>query len=147
MSNLNNEVVDKQLVLEIVKTKLGVDTPPESLLNINIDEVEQAIMNYCNIKAVPKALTYTFANMVCDIHTYDNQVVKDNAPEIEDSGIDLDISTSGINSVRVGNTTVSFGSGSDTSSRNKALRSHQANLDSLLLNYKEQLNKFRKMVW
>lgn len=146
MLNLNNEVADKTLVLEIVKTKLGVETPPEPLLNINIDEVEQAILNYCNLDVVPKALTYTFANMVCDIHTYDAQINKDNAPSDEE-GLDLDISASGVNSVRVGNTTVSFGSGSDTSSRNKALRSHQANLDSLLLNYKEQLNRFRKMGW
>ena len=135
------------MVKQIVKTKLGVDSPSDALLDINIDEIEQAILNYCNIDVVPKQLMYTFANMVCDINTYDSQVVKDNTPATEESEGDIEIPASGINSVRVGNTTVTFGSGSDTSVRNRALRSHEADLDSLILNYKAQLNKFRRMVW
>lgn len=147
MLKFNFEPVDKKLVKQIVKTKLGVDSPSDALLDINIDEIEQAILNYCNIDVVPKQLMYTFANMVCDINTYDSQVVKDNTPATEETSGDIEIPASGINSVRVGNTTVTFGSGSDTSIRNRALRSHEADLDSLILNYKAQLNKFRRMVW
>lgn len=147
MLKTNFEPVDKNMVKQIVKTKLGVDSPSDALLDINIDEIEQAILNYCNIDVVPKQLMYTFANMVCDINTYDSQVVKDNTPATEESEGDIEIPSSGINSVRVGNTTVTFGSGSDTSVRNRALRSHEADLDSLILNYKAQLNKFRRMVW
>lgn len=147
MLKTNFEPVDKNMVKQIVKTKLGVDSPSDALLDINIDEIEQAILNYCNIDIVPKQLMYTFANMVCDINTYDSQVVKDNTPATEESEGDIEIPASGINSVRVGNTTVTFGSGSDTSVRNRALRSHEADLDSLILNYKAQLNKFRRMVW
>lgn len=147
MLKTNFEPVDKNMVKQIVKTKLGVDSPSDALLDINIDEIEQAILNYCNIDVVPKQLMYTFANMVCDINTYDSQVVKDNTPATEESEGDIEIPASGINSVRVGNTTVTFGSGSDTSVRNRALRSHEADLDSLILNYKAQLNKFRRMVW
>ena len=147
MLKFNFEPVDKKLVKQIVQTKLGVDSPSDALLDINIDEIEQAILNYCNIDVVPKQLMYTFANMVCDINTYDSQVVKDNTPATEETSRDIEIPASGINSVRVGNTTVTFGSGSDTSIRNRALRSHEADLDSLILNYKAQLNKFRRMVW
>lgn len=147
MLKFNFEPVDKKLVKQIVKTKLGVDSPSDALLDINIDEIEQVILNYCNIDVVPKQLMYTFANMVCDINTYDSQVVKDNTPATEETSGDIEIPASGINSVRVGNTTVTFGSGSDTSTRNRALRSHEADLDSLILNYKAQLNKFRRMVW
>ena len=147
MLKINFEPVDKNMVKQIVKTKLGVDSPSDALLDINIDEIEQAILNYCNIDIVPKQLMYTFANMVCDINTYNSQVVKDNTPATEESEGDIEIPASGINSVRVGNTTVTFGSGSDTSVRNRALRSHEADLDSLILNYKAQLNKFRRMVW
>lgn len=147
MLKFNFEPVDKKLVKQIVQTKLGVDSPSDALLDINIDEIEQAILNYCNIDVVPKQLMYTFANMVCDINTYDSQVVKDNTPATEETSGDIEIPASGINSVRVGNTTVTFGSGSDTSIRNRALRSHEADLDSLILNYKAQLNKFRRMVW
>ena len=148
MYNFKFEPVDKKMVKQIVKTKLGVDSPSDALLDINIDEIEQAILNYCNIEVVPKQLMYTFANMVCDINTYDSQIVKDNTPDyFGDNNADIEIPASGINSVRVGNTTVTFGSGSDTSVRNRALRSHEADLDSLILNYKAQLNKFRRMVW
>lgn len=147
MINFNvKESADKQLIKDIITAKLGIDTPSESLLNYNIDEIEQTIKNYCNLDYVPKELTYTFVNMVCDLNTYDSQVVQDNTPS-EDGNEDISISPSGVNSVRVGNTTISFGSGSDTSTRNRALRSHQANLDQLILDYKSQLNKFRKMVW
>lgn len=51
--------VDKGLIADIVKTQLGVDTPSEPLLNLTIDEVEQEIKNFCNIKEVPRELTYT----------------------------------------------------------------------------------------
>lgn len=147
MINFNvKESADRQLIKDIIKAKLGIDTPSETLLNYNIDEIEQTIKNYCNLDYVPKELTYTFVNMVCDLNTYDSQVVQDNTPS-EDGNEDISISSSGVNSVRVGNTTISFGSGSDTSTRNRALRSHQANLDQLVLDYKAQLNKFRKMVW
>ena len=147
MINFNvKESADKQLIKDIIKAKLGIDTPSDTLLNYNVDEIEQTIKNYCNLDYVPKELTYTFVNMVCDLNTYDSQVVQDNTPS-EDGNEDISISPSGVNSVRVGNTTISFGSGSDTSTRNRALRSHQANLDQLILDYKSQLNKFRKMVW
>ena len=67
MLKTNFEPVDKNMVKQIVKTKLGVDSPSDALLDINIDEIEQAILNYCNIDIVPKQLMYTFANMVCTI--------------------------------------------------------------------------------
>ena len=48
------KTVDKSLVTDIVKVKLGADTPSEPLLNLTIDEVEQEIKNFCNIKEVYK---------------------------------------------------------------------------------------------
>ena len=99
MLKFNFEPVDKKLVKQIVQTKLGVDSPSDALLDINIDEIEQAILNYCNIDVVPKQLMYTFANMVCDINTYDSQVVKDNTPATEETSGDIEIPASGINSV------------------------------------------------
>lgn len=142
---LVKDQVDKERIKQIVLSKLGVELSSMELLDINIDEIEQTIKNYCNIDVIPKALTFTFVNMVCDLHTYNSQVLQDN--KSSDEELDIDVSPSGINSVRVGNATISFGSGSDTNSRNRALRSHDVDLDQLVLNYKSQLNKFRKMVW
>lgn len=147
MINIGVKVeADRSLVIEIIKIKLGLDAPSEPLLNYNIDEMEQVIKNYCNIDYVPEELTYTLVNMVCDLYTYHNQVVADTKAS-KDEDADVSVSPTGVNSIRVGNTTVTFGSGSDTESRNRALRSHVPDLDTFLLNYKSQLNKFRKMVW
>ena len=143
------KTVDKSLVTDIVKVKLGADTPSEPLLKITVDEIEQTILNYCNINEIPKELTYTFANMVVDLFRYEDEFIK--APTVsvegEEEEAEPDVNTGNINSIRVGDTTITFGSGSDTSIYNKNLRSHQANLDTVVLDYESQLKKFRRLVW
>lgn len=141
--------VDKDLIADIVKTQLGVDTPSEPLLNLTIDEVEQEIKNFCNIKEVPQELTYTFANIVVDLFRYRQEFINVTKKPVEgeEEDDDITINEGNMNSIRVGDTTITFGSGSDTMVYNKNMRSHQANLDDVILNYKAQLKKFRRMVW
>lgn len=141
--------IDKGLIADIVKTQLGVDTPSEPLLNLTIDEVEQEIKNFCNIKEVPRELIYTFANIVVDLFRYRQEFINATKKlvEGEEDDDDITINEGNMNSIRVGDTTITFGSGSDTMVYNKNMRSHQANLDDVILNYKAQLKKFRRMVW
>lgn len=143
------KTVDKSLVTDIVKVKLGADTPSEPLLKITVDEIEQTILNYCNINEIPKELTYTFANMVVDLFRYEDEFIKATTVPVEGEEEEAkpDVNTGNINSIRVGDTTITFGSGSDTSIYNKNLRSHQANLDTVVLDYESQLKKFRRLVW
>lgn len=143
------KIVDKSLVMDIVKVKLGADTPSEPLLKITVDEIEQTILNYCNINEIPKELTYTFANMVVDLFRYEDEFIKATTVPVEgeEEEAEPDVNTGNINSIRVGDTTITFGSGSDTSIYNKNLRSHQANLDTVVLDYESQLKKFRRLVW
>lgn len=143
------KIVDKSLVMDIVKVKLGADTPSEPLLKITVDEIEQTILNYCNINEIPKELTYTFANMVVDLFRYEDEFIKATIVSVEgeEEEAEPDVNTGNINSIRVGDTTITFGSGSDTSIYNKNLRSHQANLDTVVLDYESQLKKFRRLVW
>lgn len=143
------KIVDKSLVMDIVKVKLGADTPSEPLLKITVDEIEQTILNYCNINEIPKELTYTFANMVVDLFRYEYEFIKATTVSVEgeEEEAEPDVNTGNINSIRVGDTTITFGSGSDTSIYNKNLRSHQANLDTVVLDYESQLKKFRRLVW
>lgn len=143
------KIVDKSLVMDIVKVKLGADTPSEPLLKITVDEIEQTILNYCNINEIPKELTYTFANMVVDLFRYEDEFIKSTTVSVEgeEEEAEPDVNTGNINSIRVGDTTITFGSGSDTSIYNKNLRSHQANLDTVVLDYESQLKKFRRLVW
>ena len=143
------KTIDKSLVTDIVKVKLGVDTPSEPLLKTTVDEIEQTILNYCNINEIPKELTYTFANMVVDLFRYEDEFIKATTVSVEgeEEEAEPDVNTGNINSIRVGDTTITFGSGSDTSIYNKNLRSHQANLDTVVLDYESQLKKFRRLVW
>ena len=77
------KIVDKSLVMDIVKVKLGADTPSEPLLKITVDEIEQTILNYCNINEIPKELTYTFANMVVDLFRYEDEFIKATTVSVE----------------------------------------------------------------
>lgn len=143
------KTVDKSLVTDIVKVKLGGCIRSEPLLKITVDEIEQTILNYCNINEIPKELTYTFANMVVDLFRYEDEFIKATTVSVEgeEEEAEPDVNTGNINSIRVGDTTITFGSGSDTSIYNKNLRSHQANLDTVVLDYESQLKKFRRLVW
>ena len=102
-----------------------------------------------NVNEIPKELTYTFANMVVDLFRYEDEFIKATTVSVEgeEEEAEPDVNTGNINSIRVGDTTITFGSGSDTSIYNKNLRSHQANLDTVVLDYESQLKKFRRLVW
>lgn len=129
-------------VLDIVKTKLNNTEIPDDLCELCVDEIEQCIKNHCKIDKVPEALKFTWANMAIDLVRY----------EYASSNKDLDepdnISVADISTIKIGDTNIQLGnSGSSINMRNKAIKSHQAHLDSLIMNYKQQLNSFRRLVW
>lgn len=126
-------------VHEIVSAKIKDPAILEVDKTIAIAEVEQTIKNYCNIESVPEALNFTWANMAVDLIKYQTAV---NAPD----DILGSISPSDVSAVKVGDTQITLG-GNAESEQSRISKSHQANLDILLMNYKEQLNKFRRMVW
>lgn len=125
-------------VLEILslKTSNASITEPDKLLAIG--EVEQSIKNYCNIDEVPEALNYIWANMALDLVNY-------NFESNNQAGDTIATDPSDVSSIKVGDTQIQLGGG--TGSRANVLRSHKPNLDQIVMNYREQLNKFRRMVW
>lgn len=125
-------------VLEILslKTSNACITEPDKLLAIG--EVEQSIKNYCNIDEVPEALNYIWANMALDLVNY-------NFESNNQAGDTIATDPSDVSSIKVGDTQIQLGGG--TGSRANVLRSHKPNLDQIVMNYREQLNKFRRMVW
>lgn len=127
-------------VLEIVIAKLHSKVD-ESTCQIAIEEVEQAIKNYCNIEKVPTELRFVVANMAVDLVRYEQAIVGEN-PE----GLD-EISLSDVASVKIGDTSVNFGKGAESAVVDKAKESHNANLDQIVMNYTQQLHRFRRMVW
>lgn len=128
-------------VLEIVQAKLGESGASLSPLSLElaIAEVEQAIKNYCSISSVPDALRFTWANMAVDLLRY--ELASSEGPD-EDAEVDM----SGVSSIRMGDTTINLGGGAN-SSYGRAINSHKANLDDIVMNHREQLHKFRRMVW
>lgn len=128
-------------VLEIVQAKLGESGASLSPLSLElaIAEVEQAIKNYCGISSVPDALCFTWANMAVDLLQY--ELASSEGPS-EDEEVDMN----GVSSIRMGDTTINLGGGAN-SSYGRAINSHKANLDDIVMNHREQLHKFRRMVW
>ncbi len=126
-------------ILEIVSLKVKSLAIVESDIRIAIDEIEDVIKNYCNIKEVPEALKYTWANMTVDLVRY--QYTMDMG---EDNDLD-DINLSDISNLKIGDTQISLQGNNSIKSR--ILKGHYPNLDNIVLNYRNQLNKFRRMVW
>ena len=127
---------------EIVTAQVANIAVSEPLMSLAISQVEQEIKNYCNIDKVPEELKFTWASMAVDFLRYQYAATATTASD-DNSTFDANE----ISSIKIGDTSIGIGSGSTTDAKNIALKSHQPHLDSLVLNYKEQLNRFRRLVW
>lgn len=104
-----------------------------------LQEVEQVIKNYCSIPVVPDALRYTWCNMSVDLLLY-NHEFNTTPNDVLEAFDPSDVST-----IKVGDTSVSLGDKYRSNARSRILQSHQSNLDSIVTNYKAQLNQFRRL--
>ena len=126
-------------ILEIVNLKMMDVTITELEKELAVGEVEQVIKNYCNIDEVPEALNYTWANMVVDLIKY-NYESNNSGGDVLDS-----VDASDVSNIKIGDTQIALQGGS--SDRSRTLKSHRPNLDQIVMNNREQLNRFRRMVW
>lgn len=123
----------------IVRTKFKKFEMTDDELNMKLEEVEQAILNYCMIPCVPYQLRFIWANMTIDLLNYEFE--RNRNPEDIDDGIDPgDIST-----IKLGDTTVTLGDKYRSNQRSQILQGHVASLDDITMNYQDQLNRFRKL--
>lgn len=107
---------------------------------LNVKEVEQSILNYCQIPRVPTQLNFVWANMSVDLILYLIEI--NNKPEDPLDALDV----SDLSSVKVGDTSVYVGDKYRSNMRSRVLQSHNANLDELVMNYTKQLNQFRRIL-
>lgn len=129
----------KDHVKQIVEVKFDTLDVDETHVNLVIDEIETVILNYCNILEVPHALRFTWANMTVDLVKYE---IEANRTDELDTMFDArDVSI-----IHVGDTEIDF-RGLGNTVKNRILKSHDAALDDIVMNYRQQLNRFRKMVW
>ena len=126
-------------VLEIVRAKIKNPAITELDIQLAINEVEEVIKNYCNIDTIPEALKFTWANMSVDLIRYQHEL-NTNADDVL-AGIDA----SDVSNLKIGDTQIALQG--NNSERSKILKSHRPNLDQIVMNYKQQLNRFRRMVW
>jgi len=126
-------------VNEIVRTKIKNEAITELDIQLAVNEVEEVIKNYCNIDTIPDALKFTWANMSVDLvrYQYESNISADDVL----AGIDA----SDISNLKIGDTQIALQG--NNSERGKTLKSHRPNLDQIVMNNKEQLNRFRRMVW
>lgn len=118
-------------VLEIVKARLQIEDE-DKLINSYIKEIGLRIKHYCNIRTIPEGLTYVWASMVMDAV----RVELANIDEIADS------TDSGV-SIKIGDTNTGPSSGSS----NDATSSSKKVIDEVVLNYRVDLNHYRRMRW
>ena len=124
---------------EIVRAKVKIEAITELDIQLAINEVEEVIKNYCNIDIIPDALKFTWANMSVDLVRYQYE------SNISADDVLVGIDASDISNLKIGDTQIALQG--NNSERSKTLKSHRPNLDQIVMNNKEQLNKFRRMVW
>lgn len=112
----------------LVSHKLRDNSISSDIICMAIEEAEQIIKNYCNFREVPTELAFTWANMACDI------IKSFNAAE---TGEPVNGAPASVN---MGDTTVSV-------SNTQSATGHVVDLDAFIQNYREQLNKFRRVKW
>lgn len=133
-------------VVKIVKAKNKrvSDTSKGGLsdeeLLLNVKEVEQSILNYCQIPRVPAQLHFVWANMAVDLILY--LIEMNNKPQDPLEALDV----SDLSSVKIGDTSIYVGDKYRSNLRSRILQSHNANLDELVMNYTKQLNQFRRIL-
>lgn len=124
------EYVETTLETRIITEEIAVPEDTSSY----IDEVEQSIKNYCNIDTVPEELKFVWISMTMDYLRWVPPYKKDPT-----SGNGSPIA---LTSLREGDTNLGFSI--DT---HAIAHSSQNVLDQIVLNYQDQLNRFRRVVW
>ncbi|ENZ9563956.1 phage head-tail connector protein [Clostridioides difficile] len=111
--------------VERLKKLLGFsreDDSKDTILEFILEDVEEMVKNYCNVPTIPEQLNSTILRMAIDM--YKNESLGSE-----------DIALGSISSISEGDTSVSYRS---SASEFK---------ESLLKDYKVQLNRYRKIRW
>lgn len=112
--------------LEKLKSLLGIapeDTTKDTALQFVLDDVQETILNYCHLEELPVGLLNTAYRMAMDL--YRNEGPGDASAPLGP-----------VSSITEGDTTTAF-----------RARADEGFKDSLLKNYKAQLNRYRVLTW
>ena len=114
-------------VFTIVKAKVPANLlPDDTKLTMDVAEVGQTILTYCNRSDIPRELLFTHANMVVDLITGNARRSDTDSP-------------GSVKAIKEGDVQVTY-EATGASSR-------EAHMEALLFGYASQLNRFRKLRW
>lgn len=125
------EIMPASEVLATVKLRLRLDDSHDALIDSYVQEIGQRILHYTNMTDIPAELEHTWASMVVDALRIDQ-------PNDEQ----IAATVGGGESMKIGDTSVtSGGSGGGLSNTSKSV------IDQVVLNYRIDLNRYRRMRW
>lgn len=130
--------VCKCWVYEKIQNRLGENQLEKDVLMDYIEEAETSVCNYINRGYVPEPLKFVFMNLVMDL--LKSQALN-GFIENEQLG-DINIGT--LSSIKDGDSEIKFKTSATT---NTGTGAHTADVDSLLYNYTQQLDKYRIFKW
>ncbi len=117
-------------VLKTVKLRLELDDSHDELIDSYVQEIGQRILHYCNMAEIPTELEHTWASMVIDAL----RIEQPNLPGIAET-------TGGGEEIRVGDTSTAPAHSAGMTNTAKAA------IDEVVLNYRVDLNRYRKLRW
>lgn len=120
----------EQEVLDIIVARLGdkYDVSQNALIETYIKEIGRRILHYCQRSDIPEGLNWVWASMVMD-------ALQVEQPD-QFGGGDADGMT-----VKIGDTSVGPAKVSGVTTTSKK------SIDDIVLNYKADLHRFRKLRW
>jgi len=138
--------------LVILGSRRGLDLSDDAYVDLLLEQVAEAIVNYCNIdrrpftKAIPEGLLNVWTNMALDYAAWSDLSAGDQG---SDQASEDNTVAGAITSIREGDVTFGFGAQDRKSTGAAAadkLRQAPA-LDAILFDYQDQLNRHRRLVW
>lgn len=127
-------------LVAFVQKKITSFAITEDDIELALQEVEQTILSYCCISAIPDALYFVWGRMTIDLIQFEHESAT-KPEDVLDAFDPSDVST-----IKVGDTTISLGDKYRSNQRSRILQSHQSNLDTIVMNFKEHLNRYRR-IW
>ena len=138
----NSEVAAKVKLSLKRLYNVDLEVDDSNLLDV-VDEAGQAILNYCNLQAIPRELFQVWKRLSLDLYAFELAMKKANTGEGTTPSL-----ASVVTGITEGDASISLAV--DASSQNaKALSAHNvaSGVDGFILDYKDQLNRYRRVVW
>lgn len=130
--------VEHDWVYKTIQKRLGNDQMNPCSLHSYIEQVEYTIRNYINRNYIPEPLKFVVVTMTMDL-------LKSEALNgfIDNEALS-DIGLGALSSIKDGDSEIKF---KTSASSNTGTGAHMADVDSLIYNYKSQLDKYRLTKW